>query len=173
VETVSPKLADVGTLADETAAAFSAEGVAAATLLTTRTARVQKAEQLRNVVTLYAQAMDSKYDGNVAMLQAIGLEIRNPALPVGPLPAPANVRSVAGPVEGSVTVRWNYVRGRYLYEAECAPSPAGPWMPCYQSAGLQTTCVDLTPGTEYWFRVRAVGKAGASPWSDLTRRRAS
>ena len=38
---------------------------------------------------------------------------------------------------------------------------------------LKCSGSSMTPGAEYFFRVRVQGAAGNSPWSDITKRRAS
>lgn len=99
--------------------------------------------------------------------------MRNPKQPLGLLPAPANVRAKAGPVEGAVSLLWSGVVGKLTYELEYATSVNGPWTRCYNKGRARHVCEGLTPGTEYWFRVRAIGDAGASEWSNPVRRRAA
>ena len=169
----TPPISDVETLCGQCETALTQEGLAEDLLQTRVSDRVDKVGQLRGMFSLFTQSVDALYESDETKLQAIGLPIRNPQAPIGSLSAPANVRSEVGEMEGTVIVRWNAVRGRYLYEAEFASSVAGPWARFYYAAGLQTVCAGLTPGAEYWFRVRAIGKAGPSPWSDLTRRRAA
>ena len=170
--TIDPSLTDLTTAATEADAAQVAEGTALDVLNTKSTTRAEKFAVLRTVLTDFAQAADTEYAHDTADLQAIGLPVRSLRQPVGLLPAPANVRSESGAHEGCIVVRWNKVRGRQVYHVEMAPAPTGPWTQIYSQGDVQTTCAGLTPGAEYWFRVRAVGAAGFSPWSDITRKRA-
>ena len=80
---------------------------------------------------------------DAAELQSGGWELRGAPTPVGPLPAPANLAATGGDLEGEVDLSWD-------------ANPRG-----------------LISGTQYWFRVRAVGAAGPGPWSDPATKRAT
>jgi hypothetical protein len=57
---------------------------------------------------------------------------------------------------------------------EYSTTANGPWTQVYTSRALRTTCGGLTPGAEYFFRVRAAGgSTGLGPWSDITKKRAA
>ncbi len=173
LEDATPPFADLVVLAGECDTAFIAEGMKRDEFNAKTALRVAKCNEVRVAINSFAQSVDAIYEGDAASLQAVGLSIRNPIQPIGALPAPGNVRSYSGPMEGTIRVRWNRVRGRTHYQLECASDPNGPWSLVYSAGDVQADCGGLTSGTEYWFRVRAVGAAGPSPWSDITRRRAA
>jgi hypothetical protein len=89
------------------------------------------------------------------------------------LPAPTNLRSKPGLLDGSIDLNWPFVPGRDFYTAECGQSAAGPWTEVYKGKAGKTSCTDLTSGAEYFFRVRAWNASGPGAWSDITKRRAS
>ena len=69
---------------------------------------------------------------------------------------------------------WDAIkRGVQTYVAERATASEGPWTQCY--VGKLSNCTDtgLVSGTEYWYRVPAIGAAGPSAWSDRASKRAS
>jgi hypothetical protein len=166
-------LAQLQTQRDNGATSLSDEAQAADALTLATTTREDNMALLRASVNRFAGHADSVYAGDKAQLQAIGLDVRALPAPVGMVTAPANLRSTPGVLEGTISLRWSAVRGRKMYHAECAPTGTGPWTPIYSGTTPATVCGALTPGAEYFFRVRAHGSAGMGPWSDVTKRRAS
>lgn len=167
-------LAELATLKTEGQAALDAESLAIDDLATLRTERADKFEEIRKAVDGYAQFAGIVYEHDKASLQAIGLDVRNPPTPPGPLPAPVNLQSYTGDMEGTIFLQWELVIRRDYYIVECASNLSGPWTQVYGGKKTRTTCAMLTPGAEYFFRVRAAGGAtGLSPWSDITRKRAA
>jgi hypothetical protein len=168
----TPPLADMTTLAGECETAMEEESTALDTYNAKVSTREVKLAALRVALNSFAQSVDTLYGGDAASLQAIGLPLRGTPQPVGALPAPGNLRSYAGPDEECIRLRWNKVRGANHYELFHATNPAGPWTWVTSPVGTRTECLELTSGTEYYFRVRAVGAAGKGAWSDITRKRA-
>ncbi len=166
-------LAQLQTQRDNGATALSDEAQAKDALTLASTTREDEMAILRQSVNRFASHADSVYSGNKAQLQAIGLDVRTLPSPVGMVAAPANLRSTPGALEGTINLRWSAVRGRKMYHAECGTTGNGPWTPIYSGTTPATVCGALTPGAEYFFRVRAQGVAGLGPWSDVTKRRAS
>lgn len=128
---------------------------------------------MRTDIKRFAEFANVVYSGNKLQLQAIGLDVVELGAPVGVLPAPGNLRTVGGMLDGTVGLRWSYTRGRDFYEAECAEAAAGPWTSFYRGKLTSGTCSGLEPGKEYFFRVRAHGPAGPGAWSDISAKRAS
>jgi hypothetical protein len=167
-------LAQLGTLKTEGNAALDAEALAVSDLATRRTERANKLAEVRLAVDGFAQHAGIIYKHNKAQLQAVGLDVTNPPTPPGPLAAPGNLQSFIGDLEGTIHLQWERVIRRDYYVAECASSANGPWTQIYGGKKTRTTCGALTPGAEYFFRVRASGGTTAtSPWSDITRKRAA
>jgi hypothetical protein len=169
----TPSLAELTTRRTEAVVLYDGVSQDEAALAAKRTELEVKFTQLRADVTTYGHSVATLCGFDRARVQALGLDLVANAAPVGPLLAPANLRSVPGLLEGTVELDWESVNGRPTYFAECGVSAAGPWTQFFTGRGTKATCPDITPGTEYYFRVRAHGKAGYSPWSDITRRRAS
>jgi hypothetical protein len=166
-------VAQLQTLTDDSVEKLNEEELADDALALTRTARQEKLRELRDGINRFAAFADSVYAGDKMQLQAVGLEVRNPALPLGLPSQPLNLRSEGGVLEGTINLVWRPVVGRPQYFAECASAADGPWTQVYTGRAAHTTCGGLTPGAEYFFRVRAHAVAGAGPWSDITKKRAS
>lgn len=167
-------LAQLTTLKTEGEAALNAESLADDALDTRRTELEDKFVEIRTAVDGFAQHAGTVYKHDKAKLQAISLDVANPPTPAGPLPAPQNLQSFTGAMEGTVELQWDPVDRRDMYWLECAQSMNGPWTLAYTDKRARTTCGNLTPGTEYFFRVKAQGGTTKfSPWSGITRKRAS
>ena len=167
-------LAQLTTLKTEGQAALNAESLADDALSTRRTELADKFVEIRKAVDGFAQHAGTVYDHDKASLQAIGLDVASPPVPTGPLPAPSNLQSFTGDMEGTIHLQWDPVIRRDVYLAECAQSAAGPWTSAYSGKRARTTCSGLTPGAEYFFRVKAQGGTTQySPWSDITKKRAA
>lgn len=167
-------LVQLGTLKTTAVAAKDAESMARGTAVLRRTERVGAFEALRLGIDAFARYAGVVYKDDPAKLQAINLDVSSDPLPTGPLLAPGNLRSSLGDMEQSIRLDWNKVNGRDVYIVECAEGPNGPWKQVYIGKRAFAVCGDLTSGAEYYFRVRAVGgSTGMSPWSDITRCRAS
>jgi hypothetical protein len=151
--------------ANEVAAAKTA-------LLLTEWKLEQSVEALDVMGRALATYVEAASMGNPATLESSGFTLTAPRMPVGLLPAPSNVRVEPGQI-GTCLLKWDRDRGTRSWRAEWAPQPTGPWTEFYN--GTRATCVatGLTSGTQYWFRVQALGSAGPSDWSDPATRRAA
>lgn len=167
-------VAQLQTLVDDSTTALNEEGAAHGVAAMKRLARVAKIKELRAGINGFARNADTVYGGDDMLLQAVGLEVRDPAVRVGPLAAPQNLRSTPGAMDGTIDLEWEPSPiGRPQFFAECASAANGPWTQVYTGRAASTTCSGLISGAEYFFRVKANGAAGDSPWSDITKRRAS
>lgn len=167
-------LAELQTLVTGGSTALNQESLANAAAAVKLTARLEAMAALRAGINRYAEYADTVYDGDKLSLQALGLGVRNPYAPVGPLPTPTGLQSRTGAMEGTVELEWEPITyGRPQYFVQCAQSANGPWTEMSSMRVAKTVVGALTPGAEYFFRVRVQGAAGNSPWSDITKRRAS
>ncbi|MEZ4791307.1 MAG: fibronectin type III domain-containing protein [Flavobacteriales bacterium] len=106
--------------------------------------------------------------GDEALILSAGFEVRKQASPVGALKAPANLRADLTDQQGQIKAVWDRVNGSHEYEVQrCDADPStGEW----KLLGLTTRSRYLDEGLEsgsvHWYRVRAHGTAGDSPFSD-------
>jgi hypothetical protein len=133
-------------------------------------ARITTENSFRDLATA-AQSLTH----DAATLQLGGWEVQADShTPVGPLPQPQNLHATGGDLDGTVDLGWDAIkRGVQTYVAERATSSAGPWTQCYVGKASSCTDTGLVSGTEYWYRVCALGAAGPSAWSDRASKRAT
>jgi len=104
--------------------------------------------------------------GEASVILLSGFPLAQEPMPVGQLAPPQNLLGIATDIEGQTKLKWNSVHGAKSYIVECANNPNGPWSQVTVTTRISCLATNLTPGTKYWFRVRAVGAAGLSGWSD-------
>lgn len=98
------------------------------------------------------------------------LTLRAAASAVGPLSAPIDFLATIGDDPGEMDLTWSAVKGRRYYDVEYRLNVDGSaWKRLDPSpTKSKATVSGLESGKEYIFRVRAVGTAGPSPWSDVS-----
>lgn len=115
-------------------------------------------------------------NGDQELITSAGFETEKGRQPLGQLPAPHNVRAVVTAYPGRLDVRFGGVKGRYIYDVFiCSGDPKveADWK-LHTSTGKNRLVVEgLESGKEYFFRVVAMGAAGASPVSDIASAKAA
>jgi hypothetical protein len=88
--------------------------------------------------------------------------------PIGPLPAPANLRLARGKNSGQIIARCQKLKqaGAYAWRYATAAAPTA-WVEVDSTFAASATITGLVPGTQYCVQVRALGTAGPSDWSDV------
>jgi len=165
--TPTPALADITAGADRLDTAIQAYGFSRSRLdLEERTIAFRALKGLRTDLGGYVQ---SATNGDQELITSAGFTTEKQPQPIGRLSAPANMRAIALPYPGQVEVRFDGVRGRQNYQLYiCAgdPSVAENWS-IYAITGKNRVVVEgLESDHRYYFRVEALGAAGASPMSN-------
>ena len=148
----------------------SAESVLRAATVRKQQARKATEEgltQLALLVSLVAK-------GRAPVIASAAMELKQERKRLGKLPAPERLSSEVSQWEGACELAWETVHGSSIYEIEYRLHPLdSPWQHFGYSTAAKCRVTGLVPGTLYFFRVRAIGSAGASPWSGLTQKRAA
>ena len=124
--------------------------------------------QLDQIVTLVANYVQNVSSGDARMIALSGMAVRNAPSPVGTLTAPVGLVAVDGTGAGEVVLRWQALRGAMSYVVELTSDPqrrAWPTRKVSTRSGVRLG--GLSGGTEYAFRVAALGAAGLSGWSEV------
>ena len=121
--------------------------------------------------------VEANCDDDPATLQSSGFQQR--AVPVRsnppqPLAGPPSFKVESGKIGGQVVVRGKPVPKAVSYMARYAPIGAdgkpGTWTEMPATGARSITVNGLTPGTNYAFQMRALGRAGYTDWSDSVTR---
>jgi hypothetical protein len=102
-----------------------------------------------------------------------GWELAADKSPVGTLHPPGNFHATLGDLAGSNDLAWDPQRGVQTHIAQWSTSPTGPWTQGYVGKKSSCTIPNLPSGAENWFRVQAIGAAGASDWAGPISKRAA
>ena len=105
-------------------------------------------------------------NGEASIILLSGFPLAQESAPIGQLPPPQNLTGAPFGLEGIMQLKWGRVHGARSYVAEYATSPDGPWSQAAMTTRVSCLAGNLTPGVKYWFRVRALGAAGLSGWSE-------
>ena len=119
---------------------------------------------LRNL-GLYVQ---QNCNDDLATLLSSGFDARKAPVPAGILPAPDGVTLTQGTLSGVLNLRSKPVTNAASYEAQLSTdlNKEENWKAQGTFTSTRVEFDDLTPGTTYWGRVRAIGAAGPGAWSD-------
>lgn len=135
--------------------------------------RETKRTELETMLTQLAGYVEAATAGDESKILSAGMQVRSAATPVGAMPAPANLSATAGDMDGEIDLSWQPVDGAGSYEVDCKlHNDAAVWVRVKAVTASKLSAADLTPGSLYAFRVRAVGAAGEGAWSDEAVRRA-
>lgn len=121
------------------------------------------------LMTNEASYVQNKSGGDAAKIQSAGMEVRDPAAPIGDLPAPGNISATEGDHDGEIDAHWDRVKGAksYVTQRSTTPTDAASWGNPVISTKSKVTLTGLVTGTKYYLRVAAIGAAGQGAWSEL------
>jgi len=164
--TPAPALAAITTAADALEAAYNAAQAARISSKQATSAMHDKQVALSALITQEAAYVQNTSAGDKTKIESAGFEVTNPNSPIGPLPAPENVELDANVNPGNMGVRWKSVHGAASYIVERAPDSAPTDYIVAANPTLARALVNtMASGTRYWFRIAAVGAAGAGEWT--------
>ena len=172
--TPMPTLATVTTAADELEAAINAHDVnPGPNEIIDRNLAFQK---VRGLVTDLGGYVQAASNGDIELIKSAGCVVRKSASPIGELPAPPRMIANTTAYPGRVDVSWGGVKGRGSYElsvCEGDPKVESNWSLLLVTGKNRYSVTDLKSDTVYYFRVKAIGAAGASPASDIATAKAA
>jgi hypothetical protein len=160
-----PRLQELIAMAETSMDGYETEK---AVLRNRKNLRDEALKALCNGLRLEADTVQAATNGDPDRMETTGFRAGKRPSPVG---TPAQVTRLvleAGPTEGTLKASWKPVRGVKVYEMETSPDPMGANTWAYKGTATKTRAIinNFTSGTRIWLHVRAIGAAGAGPWSD-------
>lgn len=132
--------------------------------------------ELKGLISDLGGYVQAASNGDLEVIKSAGCVVRKSPTPFGELPAPKQVLAHSTPYQGRIDVRWGGVKGRNMYELEiCMGDPNVPanWSLLALTTKNRHTAEHLQSNAVYFFRVKAIGAAGASPVSDTAQAKAA
>lgn len=140
-----------------------------------RLVRAERKRDLEALIRELAGYVQAQCGDDQEKITRTGFETRKRPTPPERLPAVGNVRAAVSAYPGTIDVRWGGVAKRLLYELwyTTDPNDAASWTLLVMTSKNRHTAEGLTSNTVYYFRVVAIGVAGASPVSDSANAKAA
>ncbi|MGB6036368.1 MAG: fibronectin type III domain-containing protein [Cryomorphaceae bacterium] len=127
---------------------------------------------LLNMLKKLARYVSMVADGDEAIILSSGFDVRRTPEPVERLSRPVKFIAERDKISGVVDLKWDRVANAYSNIVEITTDDpregAVKWTQVAITTRSRYTVENLSIGTFYWFRVRAIGASGLkSPWSDV------
>ena len=166
-----------GLTLEQLTAAYTAFEEAYHASLTRDTVKVAQRNETRQTLTdilkRLALSLELMAQGDVTALTTTGFELRHDIVRTNSnelLPAPTDFRVTHGQLSGSFDVHVARLVGAGSYEvhiAEDNPNIESNWRHAISSVNsLHIIVTGLTPGKNYWVRIRGIDSNGGGVWSD-------
>jgi hypothetical protein len=162
-----PSLAEVTAAVDEVETAFG-QVQSAKSEVTTRVAAQEIAtKKLDSLLSRLGSYVESVAGSDNALIASAGMEIKG-ARSVATIPtAPQGLSAAPGEHDGEIILSWKTLPNAYSYISEFSLDPAtNSWTQLGVATAASKAIGNLTSGKRHWFRVKAVGAAGESGWSE-------
>lgn len=132
-------------------------------------ARQVAEDALDTLIVRMALYVSNTAQGDEVVILSSGFEPRKQPEAIGPLGAPKDLEARMGTLPGSIDLRWAPEYGAYIYQVYVNskdPASEADWTLLTETTMASHKATSLVPAKHYWFRVLAVGAAGASAFSD-------
>jgi len=130
-------------------------------------------QTLTDILKRLALSLELMAQGDVAALATTGFELRHDIVRTNSnelLPAPTDFRVTHGQLSGTFDVHVARLVGAGSYEVHIAqndPNLESNWRHAISSVNsLHIIVTGLTPGQNYWVRIRGIDSNGGGVWSD-------
>ena len=166
---LSPSLAEIATKREalQQAITEAADGGRTATAK-----REQRRRELKLGIDALAGDVISQVGDDDEKILGAGFFVRSNRLTQEGLPAPLKLRARISDHVGEARLDWATTRGSVLFVVEhnaASPDDAEAWKQVAETTRIKHVVPGLASAKEHWFRVRAIGTVGKSPWSDVAR----
>ena len=166
-----------GLTLEQLTAAYTAFEEAYHASLTRDTVKIAQRNATRQTLTeilkRLALSLELMAQGDVTALTTTGFELRHDIVRTNSnelLPAPTDFRVTHGQLSGSLDVHVARLSGAGSYEVHIAqdnPNLESNWRHAISSVNsLHIIVTGLTPGKNYWLRIRGIDSNGGGVWSD-------
>lgn len=132
--------------------------------------REMRKRELKEVVERLAGGVASIAGDDEELILSAGFFLRSSTRSSEGLPMPLKLRARISEHTGEARLDWATTRGASIYVIEhngVSPDDAGAWRQVAETTRIKHVVSGLASAQVHWFRVRAIGTKGKSPWSDV------
>ena len=132
--------------------------------------REKRRRELKLELDKLAAAVASIAGDDEALILGAGFFLRNGARSTEGIPMPLKLRARISEHTGEARLDWGSTLGASIYAIEhngVSPDDASAWKHVVETTRIKHVIPGLASATVHWFRVRAIGTQGRSPWSDV------
>lgn len=132
--------------------------------------REKRKRELKEVVERLAGGVASIAGEDEELILSAGFFLRSSTRSSEGLPMPLKLRARISDHIGEARLDWATTRGASIYVIEhngVSPDDAGAWKQVAETTRIKHVVSGLASAQVHWFRVRAIGTKGKSPWSDV------
>ncbi len=126
--------------------------------------------KIKNAIRNLAAFVNHKSDGDIQIILDAGFEIKRTNNRPAAILTPVNTKIKRTDIEGQLIISWKPVQNSRNYIVQSNSKNPGnnkQWAIACFSTKSRCTLSDLTPGTTYWIRIRAIGSEGMGPPSEV------
>jgi hypothetical protein len=167
--TLSPSLAEIATKREALQQAITEAADGGRTVTAQRE---QRRRELKLALDALAGDVMSQAGDDAEKILGAGFFVRKNSRSQEGLPMPLKLRARISDHVGEARLDWATTKGAALYVVEhngVSPDDAAAWTQVAETTRIRQVVSGLTSAREHWFRVRAIGTTGRSPWSDVAR----
>lgn len=132
--------------------------------------REKRKRELKEVLDRLAAGVASIAGDDEELIRKAGFFPRRSVRTSEGLPTPLKLRARISDHTGEALLDWATTRGAAIYVIEhngVSPDDAGAWKQVAETTRIRHAVSGLAGAQVHWFRVRAIGTQGKSPWSDV------
>jgi hypothetical protein len=128
------------------------------------------ADELKKLLRTLSLYVALVADGSAKIILSSGFDIRKDASPTAPLSRPADLIAKRSDYTGMVKLKWAPVKNAINCQVELTTTDPNDLQTEWATIGVTSqskiTIGNLTPGINYYFRIKAFGRRHESPYSD-------
>jgi hypothetical protein len=165
--TLSPSLAEIATKREALQQAITEAADGGRTVTAQRE---QRRRELKLALDALAGDVMSQAGDDAEKILGAGFFVRKNSRSLEGLPMPLKLRARISDHVGEARLDWATTKGAALYVVEhngVSPDDASAWIQVAETTRIRQVVPGLTSAKIHWFRVRAIGTTGRSPWSDV------
>ncbi len=132
--------------------------------------REKRKRELKDALDRLAAAVASIAGTDEELILGAGFYLRDTTSLAAGLPMPLKLRARISEHTGEALLDWATTRGAAIYVIEhngISPDDASAWKQVGETTRIKHVVTGLVGAKVHWFRVRAIGTQGKSPWSDV------